>query len=128
MPCFPVAGAQMGAISIPPIGAGVWVEFEQGNPDYPIWTGCWYGSVAEVPAIALTTPPPIQGFTFQTTQQNSITISDLPGPTGGILLKSKTGATIMINDLGITIQNGQGASITLTGPAVSINNGALSVI
>ncbi len=128
MPCFPVAGAQMGAVSIPPIGAGVWVEFEQGDPDYPIWTGCWYGSVAEVPALSLAIQPPIQGFTFATSQQNSITISDLPGPTGGILLKSKTGASIMINDLGITIQNGQGASITLTGPSVSINNGALSVI
>ena len=118
----------MGAVSIPPIGAKVWIEFEGGNRDYPIWTGCWYGSAAEVPALALATQPPIQGFTFATSLQNSITISDVPGPTGGILLKAKTGATIMVNDLGITIQNGQGASITLTGPTVSINNGALSVI
>lgn len=127
MPCLPVAGAQMGAISLPPLGAGVWVEFEKGDPDYPIWAGCWWGSVAEVPSLALTTPPPVQSFTFQTTLQNSITISDAPGPTGGIMLKSTTGATIVVNDIGITIQNGKGASITLTGPTVTINNGALTI-
>ena len=36
MPCVPVAGLQMGEFTVPPIGAGVWMEFEQGNPDYPI--------------------------------------------------------------------------------------------
>lgn len=25
----------------PPVGAGVWIEFEQGNPGMPIWTGCY---------------------------------------------------------------------------------------
>jgi hypothetical protein len=34
---------------IPPMGAGVWIEFEQGDPDYPIWTGGFWGSAAEVP-------------------------------------------------------------------------------
>ena len=37
-------------------------------------------------------PPGLSGFTFQTTLQNSITISDTPGPTGGILIKTTTGA------------------------------------
>ena len=41
LPCLPFAGRQMGWWALPQIGAGVWVEFEQGNPDYPIWTGCW---------------------------------------------------------------------------------------
>jgi hypothetical protein len=52
MPCFPITGKQMGAYMIPQIGTGVWVEFEQGDPDHPIWSGCWYGSAAEVPALA----------------------------------------------------------------------------
>ena len=34
---LPSAGIQAGAFIVPPIGAGVWVEFEQGDPDYPIW-------------------------------------------------------------------------------------------
>jgi uncharacterized protein involved in type VI secretion and phage assembly len=128
MPCFPFSGKQMGAWALPQIGAGVWVEFEQGDPDYPIWSGCWFGSAAEVPALALTTVPPLSNFVVQTAAQNTLMISDTPGPTGGFLLKTTTGALISINDLGITISNGKGASIVMSGPSVTINAGALTVI
>ena len=57
----------------------------------------------------------------------ALVVSDLPGPTGGIMLKSTTGATIMVNDAGIFIQNGKGASIIMTGPTVTINNGAMVI-
>jgi uncharacterized protein involved in type VI secretion and phage assembly len=110
------------------IGSGVWIEFEQGDPDYPIWVGCFWGSAAEVPALARATPPAIQAITLQTPLQNGITISDLPGPTGGIMLKSATGATLIVNDTGIYIQNGKGAMITMVGPTIAINNGALTVL
>ncbi|MCZ4312671.1 phage baseplate assembly protein V [Comamonadaceae bacterium G21597-S1] len=128
MPCVPVAGLQNGMFALPMIGSGVWVEFEQGNADFPIWTGCFWGSAAEVPAMALQTPPGVQALTLQTTLQNGITISDLPGPTGGIMIKSATGATLIVNDTGIYIQNGKGAAITLVGPTVTVNNGALTVV
>ncbi|MFV0665006.1 phage baseplate assembly protein V [Denitromonas sp.] len=128
MPCVPIAGIQNGMMALPVIGSGVWVEFEQGNPDHPIWVGCFWGSAAEVPALALATPPGLPAITFQTPLQNGVTISDLPGPTGGIMLKSATGATLIVNDTGIYIQNGKGAMITLVGPTVTINNGALTVI
>ena len=128
MPCLPVAGIQSGVYAVPVIGSGVWIEFEKGDPDYPIWTGCFYGSAAEVPALARTVPPPVPGITLQTPLQNGLTVNDVPGPLGGIMLKSATGATVIVNDTGIYIQNGKGASITMVGPAVTINNGALSVI
>lgn len=128
MPCVPIAGLQNGMMALPVIGSGVWVEFEQGNPDYPIWTGCFWGSAAEVPALALATPPATPAITFQTPLQNGVTISDLPGPTGGIMIKSATGATLIVNDTGIYLQNGKGAGITLVGPTVDINNGALTVV
>lgn len=128
LPCVPMAGPQAGQFILPPIGAAVWMEFEQGDPDYPIWTGCFWGSVAEVPALALAAPPSIQPIVLQTIGQNTLMISDVPGPTGGILLKSTTGALIAINEVGITISNGQGATILLTGPTVTINEGALAVI
>lgn len=127
MPCFPVTGIQNGVFTTPPVGAGVWVEFEQGDPDRPIWVGGYYAA-ADVPAAARLVPPGLSGFTFQTTLQNSITISDTPGPTGGILIKTTTGAMIAVNDIGITITNGKGATITMVGPAVDINAGALTVI
>jgi len=127
MPCLPFAGIQSGMYAIPAIGAGVWVEFEQGNSDYPIWVGCFWGSAAEIPALALAGPPAVQSIVLQTTGQNTLMISDVPGPTGGILLKSNTGAMIAINALGITITNGA-ATIALTGPTVTVNEGALAVI
>ena len=128
MPCVPMAGIQNGMVALPIIGSGVWVEFEQGNPDYPVWVGCFWGSTAEIPALALLTPPTTPAITFQTPLQNGMTISDMPGPTGGIMLKSTTGAALIVNDTGIYIQNGKGAAITLVGPTVTINNGALTVI
>lgn len=85
MPCVPFAGIQCGSYALPPIGAGVWIEFEQGDSDYPIWVGGFWGSTEEVPALALATPPGLQSIVFQTTSQNTLMISDAPGPTGGIL-------------------------------------------
>ena len=127
MPCLPFTGKQMGMWCLPQIGTGVWVEFEQGNPDFPIWSGCWYGVAAEVPALALAAPPAIPNIVLQTTAQNTLMLSDLPGPTGGILLKTTTGAFISVNDLGITISNSKGAIITMLGPTVDINLTALTI-
>ncbi|MBC9251675.1 baseplate assembly protein [Pseudomonas alcaligenes] len=128
MPCVPLAGKQSGTFMVPQIGAGVWVEFEQGNQDFPIWVGGFWGSAAEVPALALAGLPVSPSIVLQTGSQNTLMLSDLPGPTGGILLKSTSGALISINEVGITISNGQGATIMLNGPAVNINQGALTVI
>ncbi len=127
MPCVPMAGIQMGAYFVPLIGSGVWVEIEGGNPDYPIWTGGFWGSAAEVPALALAGIPASPNIVLQTTGQNTFMVSDLPGPTGGLMLKSPTGASIIVNDTGIYIQNGKGASIVMTGPTTTINNGAFVV-
>jgi uncharacterized protein involved in type VI secretion and phage assembly len=127
MPCFPVAGIQTGMYAVPPIGAGVWIEYEQGDADYPIWAGCFYGSAAEVPVLSHAAAPVISSITLQTTLQNGIIVSDTPGPTGGIMLKTTTGATLIVNDTGIYIQNGKGASLTMIGPLVSVNAGALTV-
>jgi uncharacterized protein involved in type VI secretion and phage assembly len=127
MPCLPWGGMQAGLFTVPLIGAGVWVEFEQGDPDFPIWTGCYWGSPAETPAAARQVPPAVPGFTIQSPSQNVIQISDLPG-LGGILLRTRSGAMISINDLGITINNGKGAAISMLGNTVDINNGALTVV
>jgi hypothetical protein len=47
-PCAPYAGPQAGLFAVPPIGAGVWIEFEAGDTSRPIWVGGWWGA-AEVP-------------------------------------------------------------------------------
>lgn len=127
MPCFPFTGPQFGLYGLPQIGTGIWVEFEQGNPDYPIWSGCWYGSRAEVPALITATPPGIPVAILQTQGQTTLLLSDLPGPTGGVLIKTMTGAIISMNDVALTISNGKGASIVMAGPTVTINAGALTI-
>ncbi|MET4134338.1 phage baseplate assembly protein V [Pseudarthrobacter sp. PvP090] len=126
--CVPLAGKSMGTYVVPQIGAGVWIEYEQGDADYPIWSGCFWGVAADVPPLALTGNPVSPSIVLQTGLQNTVLLSDVPGPTGGIMLKSSTGAVIMVNDIGITISNGKGATIVMTGPTVSINNGALTVV
>lgn len=128
MPCVPVAGINMGVFAVPPVGSGVWVEFEQGDPDYPVWVGCYWGTAAETPVMAHMVPPAVPGITLQTTLKNGIVISDVPGPTGGILIQTSTGAMISVSDIGIVIANGKGAVINMTGPSVDINLGALTVI
>jgi hypothetical protein len=70
----------------------------------------------------------VSAVTIQTLLQNGITVTDLPGPTGGIVLKTAAGASLIVNDTGIYIQNGRGASLVMTGPTVTVNNGALTVI
>jgi uncharacterized protein involved in type VI secretion and phage assembly len=129
--CIPLAGPTgppMGIYVVPPIGAGVWVEFENGDPDYPIWVGCRWGSSSDIPPLANAGLPVSPNIVIQSLGQNTIVVSDLPGPTGGIMMKSLTGASIIVNDTGIYIQNGKGASLTMVGPTVTVNNGALTVI
>ena len=132
MPCVPMAGKEQGFFMVPQLGAGVWMEFEGGDPDKPIWVGGFWGTAIEVPKLALLPPPipPGQNIVLETTLQNTLLLSDAaPTPlTGGIILKSATGAMIVVNDSGIYIQNGKGASITMIGPTVTVNNGALVVI
>lgn len=128
MPCLPGAGLNTGVFTVPQVGSGVWIEFEQGDPNHPIWVGGFWGTAAEVPVMARAVPPAVNGITLQTTLKNGIVVSDAPGPAGGILIQTSTGAMISVSDTGIVISNGKGAAITLTGPSVDINLGALTVV
>lgn len=125
MPCAPLGGNSTGFFALPAAGTGVWIEFERGDLDYPIWSGCWWGSAAEMPPVMLVLP--YKKVMLKTESGNSILLDDTPG-TGGITLETTGGQKIVINSMGIEITNGQGASIKMTGPQVSINNGALEVI
>ncbi|HUF60484.1 MAG TPA: phage baseplate assembly protein V [Verrucomicrobiales bacterium] len=141
-PCVPLAGPTgppMGVYLVPPVGAGVWVEFEKGDPEYPIWTGCRWGSPSDVPLAAQAGNPADPNIVIQSLLQQCIIVSDLPPSvpppvmppvptTGGIILRSTTGACIVVNDAGIFISNGKGASISMIGPMVNVNQGALTVI
>lgn len=49
LPCVPCALPKTVGSSLPKIGASVWIEFEEGDANRPIWTGCFYGSAAVTP-------------------------------------------------------------------------------
>lgn len=43
-PAAPFAGDQHGMVMLPKVGSGVWIEFEAGRIDNPIWSGAWWAS------------------------------------------------------------------------------------
>ncbi len=121
LPSLPYAGNGVGLFLVPPVDASVWIEFEHGDPDYPIWTGCFW-SQGELPAT-----PAVAEMKVLKTDAGTITINDLPGA-GGITIETTAGMKIVIDMTGIEINNGMGGSIKLNGPKVSINEGALEVL
>jgi uncharacterized protein involved in type VI secretion and phage assembly len=125
LPCASFGGSGIGFFALPSVGAGVWIEFENGDPDYPIWSGCWWGSLAEVPPLLLA--PPYKKLMIKTEGGNSILVDDTPG-IGGITLETAAGQKIALTPLGVEIDNGMGATIKLQGPQVTVNNGALDVL
>ena len=132
MPCVPFAGPNVGQYSVPPIGAGVWIEYEQGNPDWPIWVGCFWGGASNGPSTAKTLPPTgpmiLPTMLIQTATLNAIAISDGAFPTyqltpaGGIAISAPP-TSLVVDKLGVRIR---APMVTING-AVVINNGALAV-
>lgn len=132
-PCLPLAGPPgppMGVYLVPPVGAGVWAEFEGGDPGKPIWSGCRTGMPSDTPVMAKASIPVSPNLVFQTMGQNMLMVSDQPPTplTGGIVMRSFSGAMLVVNDAGIFIQNGKGASLFMVGNVVNINMGALTII
>jgi uncharacterized protein involved in type VI secretion and phage assembly len=125
LPCLPLGGSRVGFFGIPDTGAGVWIEFEHGDPDYPIWSGCWWGSAAEIPPEMIA--PPYKKVMLVTPAGHKVIVDDTPG-IGGITLETSGGQKIVLAATGITIDNGLGAKIEMTGPQVNVNSGALEVI
>ena len=125
MPCVPFAGSQVGFFAIPPVGANVWVEFEGGDPDSPIWSGCFWGT-GEVPA-----SPAVADVKMLKTGSLSLTLSDMPGA-GGFTLEVNPPAVstplkIVCDSSGIELSNGS-SSVKLEPASVNVNNGALQVV
>jgi uncharacterized protein involved in type VI secretion and phage assembly len=128
MPCAPFGGDGVGFLALPKKGAGVWIEFEHGDPDYPIWSGGWWGGPLDPPSEAKTPVPFQQKIILKTPGGSSLIIDDSPGPAGGIFIKTSAGQKISLTALGIEIDNGKGASIKMVaGNVVSVNNGGLDV-
>lgn len=114
LPCVPYAGNGVGMLFLPPVGADVWVEFEAGDINAPIWSGGFWSSGA--PAAAAGPDK------FIETDGVKLTFD---GATGGFRLEF--GAMRLVLDAtGIHVTNAI-ANLDLVGPTVSINSGAVVV-
>jgi hypothetical protein len=137
LPALPLAGVVLGLYAVPPIGAWVWIEFEAGDPEHPIWSGCFWGEgetplPAKVPA-----PPPGVKVVLQTQTGHNIVLDDTPGA-GGILITASPGVPgaapmVSITPLGIIMQTPActmtltSAGVTITAPTVTINGNPTSI-
>lgn len=96
LPSVPVAGPLAGVYVLPPPQSNVWVEFEEGDGDKPIWTGGFWDR-GTAPVQALTPPAPVPHILLQTTAQNAVHLSDGPAPpltTSGVVIRS--GASMIV--------------------------------
>ena len=118
LPCVPFAGKGHGFYMIPDIGTNIWVEFEGGNIDAPIWAGCFWGDgdcPGQLPQVKIIK-----------TQAATITLDEV-NAASPVVIETPSGNRITITAQGITLESAAGAKVELTGPQVKINNGALEV-
>jgi hypothetical protein len=125
LPCVPVATKQGGVFVIPELEDSVWVEFEHGDPDYPIWVGGFWDT-GMAPVIAAEADPLTPPIILSTIGQSAVVVSDTPiglmeGP--GVLLMGTEASYISISPDGIQIF---AAQIQINGVTI-VNDGALTV-
>lgn len=124
MPCTPYAGPGVGFFALPPVGANIWVEFEGGDPDYPIWSGCFWdaGDVPASPAIAEIKMLKTEGITLKLDDTSDV---------GGVTLEVNspcvsTALKVVFDRNGIKITNSDSV-ITITPEDIEIKNSEVSL-
>jgi hypothetical protein len=133
--CTPLAGPGVGFYAIPPAGAGVWIEFEEGDLDKPIWTGCWWAEGEVLTMLSPDLPPPDPVTAPMTVVLRvptaRVKLDTLTGTaTLETLVPPATPATptsVKITPAFIEISYGI-HTIRLTPAGIILNNGALTVI
>lgn len=150
MPCVPYGGATgQGQLCVPDTEAGVWVEFEEGDPEFPIWVGCFWskpGGESELPtstdadgtsADAPQDPPTrkilktAQGHTLQFEDgDEGLRIILADGDEENRIVFSDDGVVITnnrnvvtMNDTGITIEDANGNAIMQESSGTTIGDG-----
>ncbi|MGH6612684.1 phage baseplate assembly protein V [Sphingomonas sp.] len=124
LPASPYAGSSVGFFAVPPVGANVWVEYEGGNLQVPIWAGCFWadGEIASADAA-----PEIM---FLKTAQASIRIDNNAGEVK-IMIQGTTitltSSEAKIGSPQITL-SANGAQVQLTPAGFDALQGALKVM
>ncbi len=114
MPCVPYAGNGVGLHLLPEPGTGVWVEFEAGDPSYPVWCGFFWGD-GEVPESATATMKILK------TERNTVRLDD---GAGEITAETDQDAKTTMNS---SITHDAGATVTIEAASVTAEGGGSSV-
>lgn len=100
-PASPFAGFGVGLFAVPPLNASVWVEFIEGHPSYPVWTGGYWDEKDLIAVVPPTSRPFIRPGQFKIrTMTTSITMDDVPP---NITIETLDGQKVIINSAGIQI-------------------------
>ncbi|SCY82358.1 phage baseplate assembly protein V [Desulfoluna spongiiphila] len=150
--CVPFGGdANRGVFFVPEVGAGVWVEFEEGHLEFPIWVGTYWSKPrgeSEVPKPVgadgveegqVQDPPTAKiiktakGHTLQFEDRDGderITLVEarhnhvLTMDVDGIALSHGTGGhSIALTDSEVSVTTASGATVTLTESGVTVDAG-----
>jgi hypothetical protein len=133
MPCSPYAGKGIGLFTIPPVGTNVWVEFEGGDPDYPIWSGCFWGNNELPDEAKVAKPDEMIVFKAFATGGKGITVKmGSSGSVKGLTIEVEQPVVsqplkLVFDSTGIEISAGSLGTIKASASSVKINDSALEV-
>jgi hypothetical protein len=138
MPCSPYGGdANQGFLFIPEVGAGVWVEFEEGDLEFPIWVGTFWskpGGDSELPKPNnadgeqqdnVQDPPTCK--TIKTLSGHTIQFHDEDGKERIIVSDGEEENHIVFSRSGISIVNNNN-SIEMTDEGIVVRDGNSNTI
>lgn len=117
LPCAPYGGsAGQGFFFIPDKDAGVWVEFEQGNLDYPVWVGTFWakpGGTTEVPDPASSQSPPTSKIIQ--TANHTIELADADGSEAITITDNANNNVVSLSKDGFKITTDKDIELTAKG-------------
>lgn len=125
MPCAPYAGDGIGLFALPPSGTSVWVEFEAGEINQPIWAGCFWKDRE------IDSGDAKEGVMFLRTPGVTIHVDN---DKGTVEIEASGGAKITLDSNGITIEapevalSANGAEAKLSASGFDAMSGALTVM
>ncbi len=132
MPCVPYAGASVGFYSLPEPGTGVWIEFEGGDPSYPIWVGCfWADNQLPDESDAHIKIWKTESLTLRLDDTNDELLAEAgSGSKVNISsdVKSESGGSTHTVGSGGVVSDGGGGKVEVTAVSVNVNNGAMEVM
>jgi uncharacterized protein involved in type VI secretion and phage assembly len=126
MPCVPYGGQKnQGFLCIPEVGAGVWIEFEEGDLEFPIWVGTFWselGGDSEIPTLNDANGKERKNEQQQSTRKiiktpkgHTIQFEDANGEEMVIIVEATHKHVVTLNKDGIQISDGANGNTIIMG-------------